>query len=337
MLAAAMNSLPTVLLVPEAHRPVIYPPTLVREIETVAGAAAIWATPDPGPVRLPPETEIVFSTWGMPTMDAGFLDALPALRALFYAAGSVRGFVTPAVYERGIVVCAAAAANAVPVAEFTVAATILSLKQTWQTMRQVYARKVTRPLTGPLAGGLGSRVGLVSLGVIGKRVAAMLKAGYNLEVVAYDPYASPEEMLELGIKLVSLEELFRTSEVVSLHTPLLPATRGMFGREHFAAMKPGATLINTARGALIREDELCTVLAGRPDLTALLDVTDPEPPVPGSPLWELPNVFLTPHIAGSVGEECRRMGCLMVEEFRRWRSGAPLLHQVSAQDLERMA
>ena len=332
-----MKPVPVTLLVAEYHRPTIYPPALVAEIEAAGGAPARWVEPAKGAGGVPADTEAIFSTWGMPRMDAAFLDALPALRAVFYAAGSVRGFVTPAVYERGIIVCAAAAANAVPVAEYTVATIILSLKQTWQTMRQVHARKINRRSVDLLAGSFGSRVGLVSLGLIGRRVAAMLKSGYDLDVVAYDPFVSQAEAEELGVRLVSLEEAFRTSEVVSLHTPILPATRGMFRREHFEAMKANATLVNTARGGLIREADLYEVLAARPDLTAVLDVTDPEPPVAGSPLYDLPNVFLTPHIAGSVGDECRRMTRYMIDEFRRWQSGAPLQYRVSARDLERMA
>ena len=93
---------------------------------------------------------------------------------------------------------------------------------------------------------------------------------------------------------------------------------------HIASMKEGATFINTARGAIVREPEMTAVLAERPDLFAILDVTDPEPPVDGSPLYTLPNVVLTPHIAGSMDGECRRMGRTMVEECRRYLAGEPL-------------
>lgn len=94
------------------------------------------------------------------------------------------------------------------------------------------------------------------------------------------------------------------------------------------AMKPGATLINTARGAIVREDELIDVLARRPDLTAVSDVTDPEPPVKGSPLYAMRNVVLTPYITGSQGRECRRPGQLMIEEFDRWSNGEPMRWEI---------
>ena len=89
-------------------------------------------------------------------------------------------------------------------------------------------------------------------------------------------------------------------------------------------MKPYSTFINTSRGAVIRENEMIEVLRQRPDLWAVLDVTYPEPPPPDSPLYTLPNVLLTPHIAGSMGEECRRQGRYMIEELERYLAGQPL-------------
>jgi phosphoglycerate dehydrogenase-like enzyme len=116
---------------------------------------------------------------------------------------------------------------------------------------------------------------------------------------------------------------------VSCHAPLVDDTRGLVTGAHLAAMKTGATFVNTARGAVVRESELVEVLAGRPDLEAVLDVTDPEPPAPGSPLYTLPNVVLTPHIAGSVGHERRRLGSAIVEELRNYVSGLPLRWEVT--------
>ena len=136
---------------------------------------------------------------------------------------------------------------------------------------------------------------------------------------------------------MSLEELFCTCDVVSLHTPNLPQTRGMITGGLLRSMKPGATFVNTARGAVVREAEMVEVLRERPDLWALLDVTDPEPPVEGSPLYSLPNVLLTPHIAGSLGPECRRMGRYMVDELRRYLAGEKLRWQVTKESVERMA
>ncbi len=279
--------------------------------------------------------EVVFTGWQSPRLDGAELAALPRLRAVFHASGSIRDYVSDAFWARDIPICSAYAANAVPVAEFAHAAIMLSLKRVWY-----YAHAARRERCQPgyvhMPGAFGSTVGLVSLGAIGRRVAEKLRAS-DLHLVVYDPYLPPERAAELGVRLVSLEELFDTSDVVSLHTPLLPETRGMVQARLLRSMKPDATLLNTARGGLLCEPDLITVLQERPDLTAVLDLTDPTPPAPGSPLFTLPNVVLTPHIAGSMGAECGRMGLLMAEEARRFLAGEPLRWRITREAMERMA
>jgi phosphoglycerate dehydrogenase-like enzyme len=139
------------------------------------------------------------------------------------------------------------------------------------------------------------------------------------------------------VELVSLDEAFKQADIVSLHTPLLPETQGLIRGAHFSAMKPGATFINTARGAVVIQDEMLDTLRRRPDLHAVLDVTEPEPPLPDSPLFDLPNVVLTPHIAGTCTAEAPRLGREMIAEFHRWRENRPLLHAVTAESAARMA
>ena len=171
-------------------------------------------------------------------------------------------------------------------------------------------------------------VGLVSLGLIARTLLKLL-APFDLDVLVYDPYISGEAAETMGTTKVSLEELFRRSDVVSVHTPMMDETRGMIEGGHITSMRTGATFINTARGGVVRESELIEVLKQRPDLQAVLDVTDPEPPAADSPLYSLENVVLTPHIAGSVGNECRRMGQYMVDELKRYLAGEPLKWQVT--------
>jgi len=163
---------------------------------------------------------------------------------------------------------------------------------------------------------------------VGRRVCELLSA-YDLKLLAYDPFVAPTEAAKLNVELCSLEEVFGRADVVSLHAPWLTETEGMITGAHFATMKPGASFINTSRGAIVREGEMIEVLRARPDLFAVLDVTYPEPPVPDSPLYTLPNVILTPHIAGSMDGECRRMGRYMVEELRRYVKGEPLRWSIS--------
>ena len=276
--------------------------------------------------------EVIFSGWGPHRLDATTLALMPALRAVFHAGGSVKSIVSDALWARGIRVSCAVQKNAIPVAEFTLSQVIFCLKHGWQRVARVRATGEYGRHDPHMPGAYRSTVGLLSLGHTGRLVAERLRM-LDVTIVAYDPFASSAEAADLGVKLVSLETVFATADVVSCHTPLLPSTTHMLRRSHFASMKPGATFINTARGGVVNEPELVGVLSERPDLFAVLDVTDPEPPVPGSLLLKLPNIVLTPHIAGSLGPECRRLGRMMVEEFRRWTRGEPLQGEIIPHEL----
>jgi phosphoglycerate dehydrogenase-like enzyme len=312
------------MVLDERSADLIYGPELIEEVarrtrllapHLTAGAAG--ARPD-----LLAEAEVIFSGWGAPRMDADFLAAAPKLRAVFYGAGSIRSFTTDAFWARGVAVSSAYAMNAVPVAEYTLAAILFSLKRGWHFCFET-KRRGAYPPRSAVPGAYGSTVGLVSLGMIGRLVRERLRP-FDVDVIAFDPFVTPEQATALDVEMVSLDEVFRRSDVVSLHTPWLKETEEMVRREHFAAMRPGATFINTARGAVVREADLIAVMTEREDLTAVLDVTWPEPPVPDSPLYSLPNVVLTPHIAGSMNRECRRMGRCMIDEFDRWARGEPM-------------
>ncbi|WP_205315145.1 hydroxyacid dehydrogenase [Nonomuraea lactucae] len=293
-----------------------------------------------GPVARPElgrmgEVEVLCSSWGGPVLDEALLDAAPRLKLVLHAAGTVRKIVTPEFWERGIPLVSAFRANAVPVADFTVAQIVYALKRGWwHVLRAREGWAPAERVAG--AGTYGSRVGLLSLGAIGRLVASRLRP-LDVEVVAYDPFTEPGAAEELGVRPVGIEEVFATCDVVSVHTPLLPETRGLVGRDLLAAMREGATLVNTSRGAVIDEPALVEVLAERPDLFAVLDVTDPEPPVAGSPLFALPNVIVTPHIAGSLGPERARLGDLVVDELERFASGEPLRHALTRESAERLA
>jgi phosphoglycerate dehydrogenase-like enzyme len=268
-------------------------------------------------------------------MDEAFLAMAPKLRAIFYGAGSIRYFTTDALWEREVVVTSAGAINAIPVSEFTLASVIFGLKRAWHHMAVAKkGRETFRRL--PVPGAHGSKVGIVSLGIIGRLVRDRIRA-LEVEVLAYDPFISSAQAAQLEVRLVGLDQMFAECDVVTLHTPWLKETEGMISGRLIESMKLGSTLINTARGALVRENELIIALNRRPDLTAVLDVTWPEPPVAGSPLYSMPNVVLTPHIAGSMDRECRRMGRAMIDEFGRWQRGEPLKWRVEREQATLMA
>jgi len=144
------------------------------------------------------------------------------------------------------------------------------------------------------------------------------------------------EILSLGTRPVTLDQLLATSDVVSLHAPALPETRHLLGPAELALIRTGATVINTARGSLVDPVALeAELVSGR--LRAVLDVTEPEPLPVGSPLWGRPNVILTPHLAGSLGNELFRLGDHAVAEIERFAAGRPFSEPVEARDLDRIA
>jgi phosphoglycerate dehydrogenase-like enzyme len=160
---------------------------------------------------------------------------------------------------------------------------------------------------------------------------------YEVNRLVYSTSLSDDAAKKMNVEKRTLDEIFAGSDVVSLHTPDLPSTKGMITGRHLEMMKPGATFINTARGAVVNEKEMIEVLRKRTDLTAVLDVCDPEPPGLDSPLTQLPNVVLTPHIAGSAGPECQRLGYYMLQEFQRYLAGEPLKFQITKEAAARMA
>ena len=284
------------------------------------------------------DTEYIFSTWGMPSFTEEEIKTyLPSLKAVFYGAGSVQGFARPFL-NCGVKVFSAWAANAVPVAEYTVAQIILAGKDFFIQSRLLASedRAAAVARHGGHIGNYRKKVGLIGCGMIGSLVAELLKA-YDLEVMAFDPFMSPEKAERLGVTPCSLEELFATCSVVSNHLANNPQTQRMLTYKHFSSMLPYATFLNTGRGAQVVEEDLVRALTERPDLTAVLDVTHPEPSPAGHPFYSLPNCFMTPHIAGSLGGEVVRMAEYMVDEYERLTAGVPVKYEVTLKMLETMA
>jgi len=275
------------------------------------------------------------TSWGCQPMTAQILDAAPELGIIVYAAGSVKPIVTDAVWERGITVTSSAALIAVNVAEMTVGCLILGLKNVWglaQVTRSGGWREERESARSRVLN--QATIGIIGAGHIGRKVLEYLRPFEVKEILLYDPYWTAEELAKRGATKVSLEELLRRSDAVTLHAPALPATRHMLGGEELRMMKDDAVLINTSRGQNMDQQALIAELEkGR--LFAFLDVTDPEPLSLDSPLRALPNVVLTPHVAG--GGANPRMGDHALEELRRFFAGEPPLHEVTREMLDRMA
>lgn len=280
--------------------------------------------------------ELLFGGWGMPQLTQSFLEKVPNLRGVFYSAGTVKPYVTEAFWARRIPITNAHKANAVPVAEYCLAAILFSLKLGWHRIRQCREQQIWKQNRSEIPGCYDATVGLISLGAIGYKTLELLKP-FDIKPLVYSTSMSQEKANEYGAQLVELDELFARCDVVSLHTPLLPSTKGMIRGEHFRKMRPNATFINTARGAVVRQNELIEVMRERPDLMALLDVVDPEPPEEGSPIFSVENIHVTTHIAGSLGRECHRLGQTAIDECKRYLAGEDLWYEVIERDLNGMA
>lgn len=284
------------------------------------------------------QVRFIFSTWGMPEFEKEEIRAIfPSLEAVFYAAGSVQRFARPFL-ELGIRVFSAWAANGIPVAEYTFAQITLGMKGFYQSSRifKEKGRKAAREIFLRYPGNYDSAVGLLGAGMIGKLVIEKLRA-LNVKVLVFDPFLPDEKAKELGVEKADLATVFSSCHVVSNHLANNEATKGMLKKEHFAAMLPYATFLNTGRGAQVVEEDLIDVLKEREDLTAVLDVTFPEPPEEDSAFYTLPNVILTPHIAGSEGNEVRRMTEYMLEEAEAVLAGKPTRYEVTLEMLKTMA
>ncbi|MBR7828860.1 hydroxyacid dehydrogenase [Actinospica sp. MGRD01-02] len=277
------------------------------------------------------DADVLITSWGCPPLEADVLARAPRLTTLVHAAGSVKYLANLAARERNLAISSAADANAVPVAEYTLGAILLAGKGAFE-LRESYARNrgFVIAQVEPGVGNYGRRVGIVGASRIGRRVIELLRP-HDLEVCVYDPYVQLDD-----VRQVSLGELLETCDVVSLHAPLTAETRHMIGADELARIRDGAVLINTARGELVDTVALIAQLeTGR--ISALLDVTHPEPLPADSVLFDLPNVFLTPHIAGSQGNELARLGTAAVDEVERLAANLPLAHRVDLETLGRAA
>ena len=284
------------------------------------------------------EIDIMVTGWGCPMVTADVVRAAPKLKLIAHAAGTVKFTIDTAVYEAGIRVTHAADANAVPVAEYTLAAILFANKRVFELRDRYRAdpgRRSSYALMDEPIGNYHRTVGLVGASRIGRRVAKML-AGFDFTVLLSDPFVTRGDPVLAGAELVDLDTLMARSDVVSVHAPSLPETQAMIGARQFSLMKDGAALINTARGAVIDEAAMIAELqTGR--IHAVIDVTDPEIPETGSPLYSLPNVFLTPHVAGAVGMERLRLGQLAIEEVERFVAGKKMEFEIEPALLERLA
>jgi len=277
------------------------------------------------------------TSWGVHQLDAEVLADAPNLKAMAHMGSSVKRFVSDEFWARDIQLTSAGVTLARDVAETTLGLMIVGRKRIiplsqhlrtggWRdspTWEKWDPRELSR-----------STVGIIGASNVGKHVIALLEP-FEVQILVADPFLDNAQAAELGVTKVELDELLRRSDTVSLHCPSNPATHHILNAEAFALMPDHALIINTARGELIDEPALIAELTkGR--FFAFLDVSDPEPSDPTSPLRSLDNVVLTPHTAGCI-ENCNRMGELAVDELRRFFAGEPPVYEITLDMYDRIA
>lgn len=278
--------------------------------------------------------EVIVTGWGTPALGEEVLDAAPHLRAVVHAGGSVKGHVAPAFWDRGVVVTSAAQANAIPVAEYTLANILLEGKR---AAAYIDGYRRHRDVGGrwrdavPSSVNFGGVVGIIGLSRTGRRVAELLRA-FDFQVLVADPHIHADAAHAVGARLVDLDALLAASDIVTVHAPELPETRELLDARRLDLLRPGAVVINTARGSLIETAALIE-RCRRGTLRAVLDVTEPEPLPHDSELFDTPGIVLTPHIAGAMHAETHRLADAALDDLERLVHGFPARHRVDAATL----
>jgi phosphoglycerate dehydrogenase-like enzyme len=275
----------------------------------------------------------VITGWGSPSLTEELLEVAPKLKILAHSAGSVKPVVSEAIWKKKIIVTSAASCLAYPVAEMALGCLIFGLRgilRAAAATRKEGGWRNDHPDTNSI---YRHTVGVVGAGFVGRLLLGHLQR-FEANVLLHDPFISEADARKLGARKASLEEIAKSADAVTLHAPDIDATAGMISASFIDALRPGCVFVNTARGRLVDEAALIARLQ-KGDLYAFLDVTHPEPPAADNPLRQMPNVVLTPHIAGA-GQYLRN-GFQAVSELERVFSGKKPEYGVTEAMLAKMA
>ena len=247
---------------------------------------------------------------GLDMIDRAALEAADCLKVISrYGVGYDR-IDLDAAQEKGVIVTNTPGANAVSVAELTIGLMLSLARQIPESIQSIRQGKWLR---SPGISLRGKTVGILGLGAIGKCVAVRLK-GFDCRIIAFDPYVDCEFVANLGIEIFSMDEVISQADFLTLHLPAVPETRGLVNAEFLSKMKKGSFLLNTARGELVKEDDLLAAIRSKHIAGAALDVFSQEPPSIDNPLIQMPNVLVTPHSGAQSDDATNAMGRMAMED-----------------------
>jgi len=279
------------------------------------------------------DADVAVTSWGCPKLTEEILDEAPNLKLILHAAGSVKPFVTDAIYERGIRVISSASVLSCGVSETALGFIISASKNFYDLNDKMHAGVFETQGVKDL---FDITIGIVGFGYAGRHLAELLQ-GFRVDVIASDPCVSAESMATIGVKKVEMEEVFSQSDIISIHAPELPSTYHIVNEDSIATMKDGVIFINTSRGTLVDEQALAKALLSGKIKTACLDVFDPEPPKADNPLFKLDNCIMTPHIAGQAANGIQRIGFNCFQQMMHFLAGEPMQGEVTKEMLSRIA
>ncbi|GAA4525178.1 hydroxyacid dehydrogenase [Brachybacterium paraconglomeratum] len=324
-----------------------------KELGVLYSEAALERLRRVGEVVLPPESgdarvhlpegladdyDVLITSWSTAPFDPSALSG-SRLKYAAHTAGTVRGLFPKHVLEQGLRLAqGGSAAMATAVAELALTFTLVLLRDVHSMDRRLQATRDWKAGgSGVLTHGIREQtIGVLSLSRVGREYVSMVRGLGVRTVLAHDPFATADDAAALGVQLVGLAELCERSDVLAIHAPVTDETRGMLDAAMLARLRDGATVLNTARSAVIDMESLTAELvAGR--LRAGLDVFDSEPLVEESPLYGLDNVLITPHVAGGTVEARRAQGDGVVEEITSFLTGAPLRYEVTPEIYDRLS
>lgn len=277
------------------------------------------------------DVDVCITGWGCPQFNQNVLENANRLKLIAHTGGSVGIYVTPEVYDKEIKVLSGNLLFAESVAEGVIGYMLASLRDIPFVNHEMHEG---RWIHTDNEGLLDKTIGLVGLGAVARFLVGMLKP-FRAKIKAYDPYVSDEVMEEYGVKPASLEEIFSTCDIISLHAPKLPETYHMVNKELIQSIQDGALLVNTARGSIIDEDALAEELKKK-RFKAVLDVYEVEPLPKDSKLIGLDNTILIPHMGGPTIDRRKYVTMALLDDIENFINGAPLKREISRVYASRM-
>ena len=337
-----MNKVKVLITMPKRTYTRISKPNDIKELKSFAEVIMNIFDKKPSEdklVELISEVDGCITSWGSPKITKRVVKSAKKLKIIGHAAGSIKPYICEEVFIKGITVVHAAPIIAKPVAEFTLALMLnclraipqhfiaLKFKKNWNFRER--KEKYTRDLKG-------KTIGIVGFGYVARELVKLLEP-FEVRILVYDPYVEHDKLKKYNAKKVSLEELLSNSDIVTIHAALTEETRHMIGERELKLLKPHAFIINTARGAIIDEKALIKALKEKWIAGVALDVYEREPLPEDSPLYELDNVILTPHIAGASGERISTLLSTIIEEFKLFFEGKEPRYKIRYERLKIMA